>query len=46
MSNRRYIIVESIRKIAFNNKEIFIVTYDVKENINYKNEVIKVLPRL
>lgn len=46
MNNRRYIIAESIREIAFNNKEIFIVTYDVKENINDKNEVIKVLPRL
>ena len=30
MKNRRYIIAESIREIAFNNKEIFIVTYDVK----------------
>ena len=46
MKNRRYIIAESIREIAFNNKEIFIVTYDVKENINDKNEVINVLPRL
>lgn len=43
---RKFILIESIREIAYNNKELFIVTYDIANNLLDKAEVSKILPTL
>ena len=43
---RNFLLLESVREIAFNNKEMFIVTYDITNNPLDKEEVLKILPTL
>ena len=43
---RNFILLESVREIAFNNKEMFIISYDINNNSSDREEIRKILPIL
>ncbi|MDE5889200.1 MAG: hypothetical protein K2H20_04180, partial [Bacilli bacterium] len=43
---QKYLLVESIKEVAYNNNEIYIVSYNIKNNSFDKQEVSELMPTL